>query len=396
MESFRWDPCFVTGLDEVDEQHHRLVDLINVLGDRLMAEAGASLAEIQAVIVELADYAAFHFRQEEEMMKAVGIDPRTLDDQQSSHVGFVREVRETAGLLSPESVERATGLHSFLIHWLAHHILATDQSMARQIFAIRSGRSAAEAFAAEEASRPSATDPFLHALDGLFQRVSERNRELSRLNETLEARVRERTRTLAETAERLAEANRKLEDVANTDPLTGLANRRRAMEQLDREWQSAVDTGAPLSCMMIDADHFKEINDTHGHDAGDEVLRRLARELRYCVRTDDLVCRLGGDEFLILCPRTPLEGAFRLAEHVRLAVAALRVPAGDGAWNGSISVGVATRRDGMGSIQDLLKAADEGVYIAKRMGRNAVATGLPRRLSDNPPPSHWHRTAAPS
>jgi hemerythrin len=125
--------------------------------------------------------------------------------------------------------------------------------------------------------------------------------------------------------------------------------------------------------MMIDADGFKQINDTHGHDAGDGVLRALARQLRDAVRTDDLVCRLGGDEFLIICADTPMDGALQLAEKIRSEVAALRVAAGTGEWRGSISVGVAVRTAEMSSMEDLLKTADLGVYAAKRNGRNCVA-----------------------
>jgi hemerythrin len=125
--------------------------------------------------------------------------------------------------------------------------------------------------------------------------------------------------------------------------------------------------------MMIDADGFKQVNDNHGHDAGDEVLRQLSRNLLYTVRTDDIVCRLGGDEFFVICTHTQLEGATQLAEKLRQAIAALRVPVGNGEWLGSISIGVAMRKTGMGHFEQLIKAADEGVYCAKKNGRNCVA-----------------------
>ncbi len=395
MESFQWGPCFVTGLREVDQQHRRLVDLINLFGDGLTGEQGMTFEQLQAVLAELVDYTRYHFRQEEAMMMAAGVDPETASSQEGSHADFLREMVEIGAALTPEHREGAAKLHAFLIHWLAHHILGADQAMARQVLALRAGKSPAEAQAAGRQSGPSATEPLLHALDGLFRRVLERNRELVELNATLEQKVVERTRALSEANEQLSEANRKLENAANTDVLTGLANRRHAMDCFEREWQSSQRSGVPVSCIMLDADHFKEINDTHGHDAGDEVLRRLARQLEHSVRTDDVVCRLGGDEFLILCPRTPLEGALLLAENMRVAVAALRVPAGTGAWNGSISVGVAARREGMETIEDLIRTADEGVYVAKRKGRNAVATVQQRRMSEMPPASRWRHAPSP-
>ncbi len=377
MESFRWDPCFVTGLPFVDEQHRGLVDLINRFGEQVTGQEGASFEEIHAVLAKLVTYAERHFREEEELMASVGVDPRLASEQERSHTDFLGEVIRVKAGLTPEDTGSAMGLHAFLVHWLAHHILGTDQSMARQISAIQAGATAAEAHAAEARAKACATDPLLHALDGLFYQLTERNRELVGLNQTLEVKVAERTRALEE-------ANRKLEDAAHTDLLTGLPNRRHALSCFEREWQSSSQTGVPLACMMVDADHFKEINDTYGHDAGDEVLRRLARQLRYSVRTDDIVCRLGGDEFLILCPRTSLEGAMQLAEQVRAAVASLRVPAGTGAWTGSISAGVAARQSGIASVEDLMKVADEGVYVAKRRGRNAVATVL-GRPAERPP-----------
>jgi hemerythrin len=213
-------------------------------------------------------------------------------------------------------------------------------------------------------------DTLLTALNSLFEQVSERNRDLVQLNKTLEARVAERTQALTE-------ANRQLDDLANTDILTGLPNRRYALQRLAQEWDASVREDKPIACMMIDADGFKTINDTHGHDAGDAVLRALAKQLQHAVRTDDIVCRLGGDEFLVICTGTPLAGAIKLAENIRGEVAAMRVPAGNGEWCGSVSVGVGARAAGMQRHEDLVKAADLGVYAAKRKGRNRVDTAEP-------------------
>lgn len=103
---------------------------------------------------------------------------------------------------------------------------------------------------------------------------------------------------------------------------------------------------------------------------------RLSRQLRYALRTDDVVCRLGGDEFLIICPATPLDGALQIAEATRQQIADMHVAVGDGGeWAGSISVGVAVRTADMQTPEDLIKAADEGVYLSKRKGRNRVEQG---------------------
>lgn len=233
--------------------------------------------------------------------------------------------------------------------------------------AAQAGTPAEEALEAFKKTRDPATQALLQAMSQLVSQVSERSRALYELNQSLEARVAQRT-------QELSELNQRLETLAMTDVLTGLPNRRLAMQVLESEWQAASEHDMSLSCMMIDADGFKTINDSFGHDAGDAVLRHLARTLQHAIHTDDLLCRLGGDEFLIICPHTPLAGALQTAEKLRRKVSAQRVTAGDGIWHGSISVGVAARQADMGQAHDLLKAADQSVYAAKAKGRNCVAS----------------------
>lgn len=367
MDAFRWEACFVTGLPDVDDQHHRLVDLINRFGDMVMRDEGASTVELETVFGELADYAEYHFTEEEAMMHAVGLDPQYVLQHHQSHTSFLEEVSLLHSSVSADNRDAAKSLLQFLTHWLAHHILGSDQFMARQIEQVKAGFPAVDGHPAEVLSSDRATAALLTALNGLFQQVSERNRDLMVLNKTLESRVAERTRALSE-------ANQRLEELANTDVLTNLPNRRYALRTLASEWGVAGREDTPLSCMVIDADGFKVVNDSHGHAAGDLVLRTLAARLVHAVRTDDVVCRLGGDEFLIICARTPLAGALQLAEVIRHDVAALCVPLGSSEWRGSISVGVATRSSAMTGLEDLLKAADEGVYAAKHRGRNCVVT----------------------
>jgi len=180
-------------------------------------------------------------------------------------------------------------------------------------------------------------------------------------------------------AAELAVANRRLQQAALTDPLTGLPNRRYAMERLEQEWASTSRTQRPLTCMVVDVDQFKQINDSYGHDSGDVVLRQVATVLRKEARAEDVICRLGGEEFLVICPDTPLGAALHLAERLRLGVA--RARAANGAINhtATVSIGVCQREAAMTRMDELIKAADNALYDAKRGGRNRVA--VPRTPS---------------
>jgi hemerythrin len=364
MESFHWDKHFETGLSEVDKQHHHLVDIINSFGEHL-AKNEIDFVAIEAIFTELAEYAQYHFQEEERLMSQMGLDQRHIEKHIKVHQNFVREVISIHSAVSSDNPGSVKHLLEFLTHWLAYHILGMDQNMARQIRAVDSGATPQEAYEAEDDAKNGVTEALLVALSGLFQEVSFQNKELLLLNQSLEKKVQERTQALSE-------ANVHLDEIARTDLLTGLPNRRHAMRQLDLQWNESLETNKPLVCMMIDADHFKEVNDSYGHNAGDTVLCELAQTLHDTVRSDDLVCRLGGDEFLIICPNTDLEGGMNIAELVRKKVASLRVPTAESFWVGSISIGVAARSPDMQSYESLIKKADDSVYAAKRDGKNCV------------------------
>ncbi|MFZ4626482.1 MAG: diguanylate cyclase, partial [Rhodoferax sp.] len=293
-------------------------------------------------------------------------NPQDIENHRQKHRQFITDVTLLYQRISTDNRGAAKGLLAFLTNWLTYHILGCDHFMARQLAQLASGNPQPDMAPVDKRTPDPAKDALLSALNNLFQQVSDSNHALMELNKTLEARVIERTQALTE-------ANQQLDHIANTDALTHLPNRRHAMRSFPQAWAEAEKNNTSLVCMMVDADGFKRINDAHGHDAGDGVLRALARQLRNSVRTDDLVCRLGGDEFLIICVDTPMKGGLLLAEKIRAEVAALRVSAGTGEWRGSVSVGVAVRTADMASMEDLLKAADLGVYAAKRMGCNCVA-----------------------
>jgi len=364
MRSFEWSEQFVTGIEIVDAQHRGLVDLINAYGDKL-TQGDLEPEDHAEMVHDLSAYADLHFSDEDRLAVERGVDPRHLAAHRQDHQRFLADLDVAERRVASGAQEAPALLLDLLVHWLAYHILVQDQNMARQIEAIARGASPAEAYEQQQRAAASETEPLVVALLGLLQQVSTQNRALQELNETLESKVGERTRALSE-------ANRLLEVLAMTDALTGLPNRRSGLARLGMLWSEATEGGTPLSVLMIDGDGFKQVNDTHGHAAGDAVLCRLAQVLSENVRTDDVVCRLGGDEFLVVCPKTDEAGARRVAEALVAAVGASVLHVDGVPLRQSVSVGVASRAPGMGGHEALLRAADQAVYAAKAAGRGCV------------------------
>jgi diguanylate cyclase (GGDEF)-like protein len=171
--------------------------------------------------------------------------------------------------------------------------------------------------------------------------------------------------TLYEQAERLA----------TTDGLTGLINRRTLNAQLTARVREAQRYRRPLSLLLIDIDHFKKVNDTHGHPAGDAVLRGVAAVARAQARETDLVARYGGEEMAVVLPETDAAGARTIAERLRAAVEGTAHATEHGTLRVTISVGVATWPGGGQTAEELLTTADRALYRAKQTGRNRVETG---------------------
>ncbi len=369
MESFQWNQNFETGIPQIDKQHRHLVDIINKLGNMIL-KSRPTLEDIKTIFEELIQYTQYHFRDEEDLMSSLNLDLRHTKQHKKEHSQFLMEVSLMKSGITVEDELASHTLLKFLSAWLAYHILGVDQNLAGQIKAIESGILPPTAYAEEEKKEHLATDPLLEALNLLFTQVSNRNRKLVRLNQSLEAKVTERTKELSA-------ANIRLEELALTDPLTSLPNRRHAMGSLKQIWKESVDAGTNLSCMMIDVDGFKQVNDTHGHDVGDQVLIELSKRLKHSLRNDDIVCRLGGDEFFVICPNTPQKGALHLAELIRKEINSPSISTRDIQWRASISIGVSTRSTKTSSMEELIKAADKKVYEAKASGKNCIKFSNP-------------------
>ena len=199
---------------------------------------------------------------------------------------------------------------------------------------------------------------------GIARDMSERKRQEQAsidANTELEARLREIQSLQAE-----------LQEQAMRDPLTGLYNRRYLNETLERELSRAKREAYPLCLLMIDLDHFKKVNDTYGHQAGDEVLKIFSALLRQSARAEDIPCRYGGEEFLLLLPKMPLEIARQRAEQLRTEFAARVIEFGEHRIRATLSVGIAAYPSHGSRPDDLTQSADTALYLAKQDGRNHV------------------------
>lgn len=163
-----------------------------------------------------------------------------------------------------------------------------------------------------------------------------------------------------------------LRRLASTDPLTSLPNRRHFMDLCEQEYRRAFRYGHDLAIALFDIDWFKQINDRHGHDAGDAVLKAMADLCKQALREHDIVCRYGGEEFALLMPHTTVERAELIAGRLRDLVSGYEVDTGGERIDFTISVGVTPIRVGAETIADALSRADKALYGAKALGRNRV------------------------
>lgn len=205
--------------------------------------------------------------------------------------------------------------------------------------------------------------------------VQARTALLRQRQRALEQQVEERTLVLEQTAQELRSANERLFQLATIDSLTGCANRHHFIERA-REYLALMErTNQPLALLIMDLDGFKQVNDRYGHPFGDAVLRAAVQAAQLTIRSTDTLGRMGGEEFAVLMPDTDKEGAWRLAERVRLAIAAAEISSGEISMHATVSIGLAMRTAGE-QFDALYVRADMALYAAKEAGRNrtVVAT----------------------
>lgn len=191
--------------------------------------------------------------------------------------------------------------------------------------------------------------------------------DVSRLEEK-KAELKTMVQSLHESSDKIKRQNRELEWLATRDPLTGSWNRRAFFERFEAVWQASQGNAFPVSGIMVDVDHFKSVNDVHGHAMGDEVLRQVAVAIANAVSENDIVARYGGEEFAVLLPQSDIENAVAVGERIRIRISELKFEK----LSVTASLGVSERSETTKIPTELLEQADKCLYVAKRNGRNQV------------------------
>jgi hemerythrin len=369
MQFFHWDKSFQTGNRVIDEQHEQLVKIINQFGE-LLSRNVSRKKDIKQVCSDLLDYANYHFDEEEQLMSKAGLDQRHLMQHHQQHQDLRQEILPLHQLVEVGDLEAGKYMFEFLVNWLVFHILGTDMLMAKQVDGVNQGRSPEEVYLDIEKNNQHSTGQLLAAVKKLLYQISARNKQLLELNETLELKVNERTRELSQ-------ANKKLQELASTDSLTGVLNRRAFMEEARNMFDLAKRYQRPLSLLMLDVDHFKRVNDTYGHQTGDFVLTRLSAVMKDSLRSTDIISRIGGEEFAIVLPETDLDKTIELTERLLHTIRNTEMKDDlERPFKITASIGVATVPPVASGLEEVMKEADNALYKAKTEGRDRCCGSL--------------------
>lgn len=370
---FEWGKDFETGNKKIDDQHYSLVQLINEFMKIELTGQEEAYDEILLIGNKLAEYVKIHFASEEELMETYLIDPRHVIKHKKIHNDFIKKIDEfTSEKLWYTKSDKLEEIIEFLIRWLAYHILNTDKSLFRQIDYVKNSHMKPEESYDIEAKREeSMAEPLLKALKALYSLVYEKNRELEEKKKNLEEVVKERTADLVI-------LNKKLKNLSLVDDLTGLYNRRFAVaeiEQLIYNWERYQ---TPFSLVYLDVDKFKEVNDIFGHEKGDMILKWIGNYLKKSVRKTDKVCRIGGDEFIIICTHYNAMNTKKIAEKLiqGYQVENKEISEVKKYWKPSLSVGVAIVDKSIHEVDDILMKADGEMYKAKQAGGNSLSCDI--------------------
>lgn len=370
IEVFPWNKNFETGIEEIDSQHRKLVDLLNQLANTLVS---GDQVKILSVYDELANYATFHFESEERIWRDTFGQDSCFESHLMGHSSFLPKILQIKEDEQGESLSNAVeDIVRFLIRWLAFHIIDDDKRMSFVVQGVEQGLSLAEAKTSADYKMNGSirilVETVLNMYDGLSSRALELMRE--------RAERQKMELALKEANSKLEQANEMLESLSITDQLTGLHNRRHFERVFTRKLKSCRREQVYICLTILDIDHFKKLNDCYGHSSGDDALKKVAQALKdACDRPEDYPFRIGGEEFGIISCYQDKNESYAFAEKIRLCIEQLNIPNQESSVNDHLtaSLGFFTEIPNKdSSLDNYLDKADANLYRAKNFGRNSV------------------------
>ena len=368
IEIFPWSPHFSVGVEEIDSQHQELVRILNEICSCVLSTKDYD-ETIDKLFYDLIAYTKFHFNSEEAFLRSCGVPDTLFVEHKANHDGLVAEAHALKDKYDgdPNKDTNLEEMLTTLVLWLTKHILEEDMRMCALISYMSKGVSPDEALSKADQEMQGAKGTVARVMGSMMQvssaSVLELRREIA-FRRKLEDRLQEEI-LVRKTAEK------KLEFLAEHDPLTNLPNRRLFDNLVEAALKLSKRNRSENALLFIDIDGFKAINDTLGHKAGDALLISIARRMEGVVRESDVVARVGGDEFTIYlggnCPR---DGACKIAEKVVAAIAQPFDLDGHQAQVGA-SVGIALYPTDSVNLDELVRQADEAMYVAKKSGKNS-------------------------
>lgn len=381
-----WGPELEIGVGMVDEEHKLFFDII----DKVYKAATSGYKEFETSFQTVLNHLAWHFKNEEDYMKSVGIYAKYIEIHREIHSQCISQLGKMRDAVLKQNSEDdmiyqeelAINLVYFVKNWLIFHILGEDYKIAKQISYIEAGHSPLRAYELINEKMDKNIEILTITLANLLKIYEIRNEKLLEIEADIKT-------SLAKKEKQLQEQIQENKKKSITDELTGLFNRRQAMFVLNNIWNEYQDPTCAI--IQMDLDKFKEVNDTYGHHAGDLVLKQFANAVKYFFETNDLCnkykysdresihfCRLGGDEFLVILQKYSLDEAIAIANALHAVVNSIEVldEHKKVIWKGSTSIGVACRNADNRDFESVLKAADAYLYKAKEDGRNCVRSML--------------------
>lgn len=368
VEIFPWNSYFEVGVEETDNQHKKLVKIINKICACALSTKNYE-ETIDDLFVKLIDYSKYHFEWEEQHYQDNNLPTKLFETHKGHHAKLIAQVLTLKHKYDTDT-NKDTNLEEILttlVLWLTHHILEDDMRMCLIISNIDQGQNDDEAIKNADIGMQGPKGTIAKVMSSMMNVSSSSVLELRReitFRKELESKL------TTEISVR-KEAEQKLTYLAQHDALTELPNRRLFEELCAVAIKSAKRSKSEQAILFVDIDGFKAINDTLGHQAGDELLIAIARRLEDGVRESDIVARIGGDEFTIhLGGECGEKDACAIADKIIKAMAT-PFDLKDGTANVGASVGIALYPGDATDVKQLVQKADSAMYVAKKTGKNA-------------------------